>query len=63
MASMADGSRLDFVAHGMNPVSGDLPVGQTIVFCRLFEWACGPRNFMKKWRSGTMVEAGTARSI
>jgi hypothetical protein len=25
-----------------------LPVGQTIGFCRLLQWACGPRNFMKK---------------
>jgi hypothetical protein len=24
-----------------------LPVGQTIGFCRLLQWACGPRNFMK----------------
>jgi hypothetical protein len=23
-------------------------VGQTIGFCRLLQWACGPRSFMKK---------------
>jgi len=27
-------------------------VGQTIVLCRLFEWAFGPRNPMKNWDHG-----------
>jgi hypothetical protein len=27
-------------------------VGQPIAFCRLFEWAFGPRNPMKNWDHG-----------
>ena len=52
------------VAHGYtelcpHSVPGRLPWRGS----GLLGWAFGPRNFMKKWQSGTMARAGAVRSL
>src|ERR1039458_4753594 len=37
--------------------------GQMIGFCRLLQWACGPRSFMKRWGSLRSWSGPPARNV